>query len=86
MARGKVYSYSYDKQQAERINTYIKANPNATRKLIIVGCITNHHRLKYLEQEGYIVLPLATPRGIRNKANQHTTKKLIERVVRWMTT
>lgn len=71
MARGKVYSYSYDKQQADRINTYIKANPNATRKLIIVGCITNHHRLKYLEQQGLITLPPPTPCGERNKEYYH---------------
>lgn len=67
MARGKVYSYSYDKQQAEKINTYIKANPNATRKLITKDCITNAHRLKYLEQEGLITLPPPTPRGLRNR-------------------
>jgi hypothetical protein len=80
-----MYTKLEDANQARKINAYIKANPNATRKLITKHCTTNAHRLKYLEQEGYIVLPLATPRGIRNKANQHTTKKLIERVVRWMT-
>jgi hypothetical protein len=71
MARGKVYSYSYDKQQANKINAYIKANPNATRKLIRSDCITNHHRLQYLEQQGLITLPPPTPRGERNKEYYH---------------
>jgi hypothetical protein len=81
-----MYTKLEDANQARKINAYMKANPNATRKLIIKGCVTNYHRLKYLEQEGYIVLPLATPCGVRNKVNRHASKKLIERVVRWMTT
>jgi hypothetical protein len=66
MARGKVYSYSYDKQQADKIMTYIRMNPNCTRKNIIIDCITNAHRLKFLETEKLITLPKPLPYGERN--------------------
>jgi hypothetical protein len=62
-----MYTKLDDARQADKINAYIKANPNATRKLITKGCVTNTHRLKYLEQQGLIVLPLPTPHNIRNK-------------------
>jgi len=80
-----MYTKLEDASQARKINAYMKVNPKATRKLITKYCVTNTHRLKYLEQEGYIVLPPVTPHGMRNRVNQYTTKKLIERVVRWMT-
>jgi hypothetical protein len=66
-----MYTKLDDANQAKKINAYIKAYPNATRKLIIQGCITNMRRLKYLEQEGLITLPPPTPRGERNKEYYH---------------
>lgn len=66
MAKGKVYSYSYDQQQANKIMNYIRMYPNSLRKDIIKGCITNHHRLMYLEKEGLITLPSPMDRGLRN--------------------
>jgi len=66
-----MYTKLDDARQAEKINAYIKANPNATRKLIIQDCITNPHRLKYLELQGLITLPPPTPRGERNKEYYH---------------
>ena len=66
-----MYTKLDDARQANKINAYIKANPNATRKLIIQGCITNMRRLKYLEQQGLITLPPPTPRGERNKEYYH---------------
>ena len=62
-----MYTKLDDARQANKINAYIKANPNATRKLIGEDCVTNSHRLKYLEQQGLITLPPPTPRGERNK-------------------
>ena len=66
MARGKVYSFSYDKKQAEKIMQYVNHNPQAHRKQIANDCITNFHRLKYLEQEGLITLPKPLSYGERN--------------------
>lgn len=62
-----MYTKLDDANQANKINAYIKANPNATRKLIVGACITNMHRLKYLELQGLITLPPPTPPGERNK-------------------
>jgi len=62
-----MYTKLDDTRQANKINAYINANPNATRKLIIKDCITNWYRLKYLEQQGLIALPTPTPHNIRNK-------------------
>jgi hypothetical protein len=66
MAKGKVYSYSYDQQQADRIMNYIRMYPNCIRRDIVKDCITNEHRLKYLAQQGLIKLPDPMPRGLRN--------------------
>jgi hypothetical protein len=62
-----MYTKLDDAKHANKINAYIKVNPNATRKLIIKDCITNWYRLKYLEQQGLIALPAPTPHNIRNK-------------------
>ena len=66
-----MYTKLEDANQARKINAYIKANPNAKRKLIREACITNHHRLEYLEIQGLITLPPPTPRGERNKEYYH---------------
>ena len=66
-----MYTKLDDARQADKINAYIKANPNAIRKLIIQSCITNLRRLKYLELQGLITLPPPTPRGERNKEYYH---------------
>lgn len=62
-----MYTKLDDVNYAKKVNAYIKANPNATRKLITKDCITNAHRLKYLEEQGLITLPPPTPRGLRNR-------------------
>jgi hypothetical protein len=62
-----MYTKLDDLRHAAKIMTYIKMNPNATRKLIKEYCITNDHRLKYLEQAGYITLPPPTPVHLRNR-------------------
>ena len=66
MARGKVYSVSYDKEQALKIMAYVKNNPTAHRTKIAKDCITNFYRLKYLEQEGLVHLPKPLSYGERN--------------------
>jgi hypothetical protein len=67
MARRKVYSVSYDREQAKRINKILLSYPLITQKELCRACITNWHRLKYLEQEGLIKL--------RRKYGQRTTAK-----------
>jgi hypothetical protein len=62
-----MYTKLDDARQANKINAYIKANPNAIRKIIEKDCVTNWHRLKYLEQQELIVLPLPIPHNKRNK-------------------
>ena len=62
----KIYSVLYDKKQALKIMKYVNQNPQANRKQIANDCITNFHRLKYLEQEGLVHLPKPLPYGERN--------------------
>ena len=66
MAKNKVYSVTYDKEQALKIMTYVKNNPTAHRTKIAKDCITNFYRLKYLEQEGLVHLPKPLSYGERN--------------------
>jgi hypothetical protein len=61
-----MYTYTQDQQQADKIMNYIRYYPNCIRKDIIKNCITNAHRLKYLENQGLIKLPDPMPRGLRN--------------------
>jgi len=66
MAKGKVYSVLYDKEQALKIMTYVNNNPTAHRTKIAKDCITNFHRLKYLEKKGLVHLPKPLSYGERN--------------------
>jgi hypothetical protein len=66
MARGKIYSVTYDRDQATKINKILLSYPNITQKALCVACITNEHRLKYLEKEGLIKLPRTIGRLLRN--------------------
>jgi len=66
MAKGKRYSVMYDREQATKINKILLSYPNITQKALCVACITNEHRLKYLEQEGLIKLT-RKDRGLRNR-------------------
>ena len=55
-----------EQRQANFIKSYIATHPNCTMKNIIHDCVTNVHRLKSLERQGYIRLPKPTPYGERN--------------------
>ena len=55
-----------EQRQANFIKSYIATHPNCTMKNIIQDCVTNFHRLKRLERQGYIILPKPTPHGERN--------------------
>ena len=61
-----MYKESDNIKQAYFIKNYIENNPSCTMKNIIQNCVTNIHRLKNLERQGYIKLPKPTPYGERN--------------------
>jgi len=62
-----MYTKLDEQRQAEFIKRYMTMHPNCTRKDIIQDCVTNLHRLKSLERQGYLSLPPVTPYGMRNK-------------------
>ena len=47
-----MYTKLDDRRQAEFFKRYITTHPDCIRKDIVKDCITNGHRLKYLEQQG----------------------------------
>jgi len=68
-----MYTKLDDIKMAKKILLYLENNPYATRTDVQKYCFTNMRRLRQLESEGYIVIPPAMPKGIRNKkyyANQ----------------
>ena len=45
-----------DRKLAHKVNELLSAQPNITQKEICAKLITNWHRLKYLETQGYFKL------------------------------
>jgi radical SAM superfamily enzyme YgiQ (UPF0313 family) len=52
-----MYTKLDDQRQAKFIVNYITEHPGCSIKEIVQECVTNRTRLKYLESQGYIVLP-----------------------------
>jgi len=52
-----MYTKLDDARQAKFIVNYIQNNKDCNIKDIIQGCATNRTRLKYLESQGYFILP-----------------------------
>jgi hypothetical protein len=52
-----MYTKLDDQRQAKFIVNYITAHPSCSIKEIVQQCATNRTRLKYLESEGYLILP-----------------------------
>lgn len=69
MAKNKVYSVRQDKIHARKINKIMLSYPNITQKDLYKACITNWHRLKFLEEQGYINI-----QHTRREHEQRTTK------------
>ena len=69
MARGKVYSVRQDKLHARKINKIMLSYPNITQNELYKACITNWHRLKFLEEQGYINI------GHTRREHEQRTKK-----------
>jgi hypothetical protein len=52
-----MYTKLDDARQAKFIVNYMQNNKDCSIKDIIQGCSTNRIRLKYLESQGYFILP-----------------------------
>ena len=65
-----MYTKLDDVKLAHKVNKAIQSNPSITKKELCKLLITNWHRLKYLEQQGYFILN-------RRNANDAKTDTLI---------
>jgi len=65
-----MYTKLDDWRQAHKVNEILRSNPSITQKELCKKIITNWHRLKYLEQQGYLTLK-------RRNANDAKTNTLI---------
>ena len=69
----KMYTKLDDQRQAKFIINYINAHPGCSIKEIVQQCVTNRTRLKYLESQGYIVLPKLTRMDILDRRFKNRT-------------
>ena len=69
----KMYTKLDDQRQAKFIINYINAHPGCSIKEIVQQCVTNRTRLKYLESQGYIVLPKLTRLDILDRRFKNRT-------------
>jgi len=53
-----------DQQLAQAINTYMQAHKHTTRKKVMSACGTSIARMKRLETEGMVKLPLKLSRKL----------------------
>jgi len=65
-----MYTKLDDWRQAHKVNEILRSNPSITQKELCKKIVTNWHRLKYLEQQGYLTLK-------RRNANDAKTNTLI---------
>lgn len=65
-----MYTKLDDMKLAHKVNEILQAQPSITKKELCRKLITNWHRLKYLEQQGYFILK-------RRNANDAKTDTLI---------
>jgi hypothetical protein len=68
-----VYTKLDDQRQAKFIVNYIQNNKDCSIKDIIQGCSTNRTRLKYLESQGYFILPKLTRMNILDRRFKNRT-------------
>ena len=52
-----MYTKLDDQRQAKFVIGYITAHPGCSIKEIVQECVISRSRLKYLESEGYLILP-----------------------------
>jgi hypothetical protein len=65
-----MYTKLDDMKLAHKVNKVLQEEPSITQKELCMKLITNWHRLKYLEQQGYFILN-------RRNANDAKTNTLI---------
>ena len=51
-----MYTKLDDRKLSHKVNKVLLDNPSITKKELCKKLITNWHRLKYLEQQGYFIL------------------------------
>ena len=51
-----LYSVLDDRRLANKVNELLLIEPNITQKEMYIKLVTNWHRLKYLETQGYFKL------------------------------
>ena len=68
-----MYTKLDDQRQAKFIINYINTHPGCSIKEIVQQCVTNRTRLKYLESQGYIVLPKLTRLDILDRRFKNRT-------------
>lgn len=62
-----MYTKLDDQRQAKFIIKYVTEHPNCSIKDIVQQCATNRTRLKYLESQGYFILPKLTHQDILDR-------------------
>ncbi len=73
-----MYTKLDDERQAKLVKNYMQSHPDCKLKNIVQDCIITRSRLQFLERSGYLSLPEATPRGLRNQ--EYIAKMRLERL------
>jgi hypothetical protein len=66
-----MYTKLDDQRQAKFVINYITENPSCSIKSIVQECVISRSRLKYLESEGYLILPKWTYNNTLDKRFKH---------------
>lgn len=62
-----MYTKLDDQRQAKFVLKYVVEHPSCSIKDIVQECVITRYRLKYLESEGYLILPKLTHRDILDR-------------------
>ena len=62
-----MYTKLDDQRQAKFVLKYVAKHPSCSIKDIVQECVISRYRLKYLESEGYLILPKLTRMDILDR-------------------
>jgi hypothetical protein len=62
-----MYTKLDDQRQAKFVLKYVAEHPSCSIKDIVQECVISRYRLKYLESEGYLILPKLTRMDILDR-------------------
>ena len=62
-----MYTKLDDQRQAKFVLNYVAKHPSCSIKDIVQQCVITRYRLKYLESEGYLILPKLTRMDILDR-------------------